>query len=272
MNGQPQPHLQTMPSLYRPLVITFVTGTSPALSGVACHYPPWKCTVFESYSRIFHPLQFLSPREVLHTPQKVTGLPCYFHSLLSGHSLLWPRNLWRRCYRLSHHPNLPRQDLVWGHHPSCLDSVRGHPTAPTHLGHPTSLPPTRWKKSYSLCSCHHPCSLMAAVSPRLWGTSLSFWVKRASPLTPDNLRPLPTVAFFHPPCFLPVSLGIASSPSGITPGSLLPPLPLPSGPLHSGVCCRVGASPQLWSVSLLRNSSHPGALPHHLLEHLLLFT
>ena len=77
-----------MLSLYRPPVITFIPGTSPALFGVTCHYPPWRCTVFESYSRIFHPLQFLSPREVLHTPHKVTGLPCYFYSLLSGHSFI----------------------------------------------------------------------------------------------------------------------------------------------------------------------------------------
>ena len=84
---------------------------------------------------------------------------------------------------------------------------------------------------------------MVVVTPCLRGTSLSFWVQCARPLTPGNLRPLPTVAFFHPPCFLPVSLGIASSPWGITPGSLLPPLPLPFGPLHSGVCYRVSASP-----------------------------
>ena len=32
---------------------------------------------------------------------------------------------------------------------------------------------------------------MAGVSHRLWGTSLSSWVKRARPLTPDNLRPSP---------------------------------------------------------------------------------
>ena len=88
LNGQPQPHLQTMLSPRGPLVITFIPGASPALFGVACHYPPLKCTVLEFYGRIFHPLQFLSPIEVLHTLQRVTGLPCYFHSLLSGHSFV----------------------------------------------------------------------------------------------------------------------------------------------------------------------------------------
>ena len=72
----------------RPVVITFIPGTSPALFGVACHCPPLKCTVFEFYGRIFHPVQFLSPRGVLHTLQKVTGRPCYFHSPLSGHSFV----------------------------------------------------------------------------------------------------------------------------------------------------------------------------------------
>ena len=41
------------------------------------------------------------------------------------------------------------------------------------------------------------------------------------------------------------------------------------GPLYLGVCCHVGASSQLWSVSLLRDASPSGALPHHLLERLL---
>ena len=71
-----------------PLVITFIPGTSPALFGVACHFSPLNCTFFESYGRIFHSLQFLSPGEVLHTQRKVTGLRCYFHSLLSGHSFV----------------------------------------------------------------------------------------------------------------------------------------------------------------------------------------
>ena len=47
-------------------------------------------------------------------------------------------------------PHSPRLDLVRGHHPSCLDSVRGLPTAPIHLGHPTSFLPARWKESHSL--------------------------------------------------------------------------------------------------------------------------
>ena len=71
-----------------PLVITFIPGTSPALFGVACHCPPLKCTVFEFYGHIFHPLQFLSPTGVLHTLQKVTGLPCYFHSPLWSNSFV----------------------------------------------------------------------------------------------------------------------------------------------------------------------------------------
>ena len=50
--------------------------------------PPLKCTVFEFYGCIFHSLQFLSPREVLHTLWKVTGLSCYFYSLLLGHSFV----------------------------------------------------------------------------------------------------------------------------------------------------------------------------------------
>ena len=88
MNGQPQPHLRTMLTPCEPVVITFIAGTLPALFGVACHCPPLKCTVCEFYGRIFHPLQFLSPGGVLHTLQKVIGLPCYFHTPLLGHSFV----------------------------------------------------------------------------------------------------------------------------------------------------------------------------------------
>ena len=64
------------------------------------------------------------------------------------------------------------------------------------------------------------------------------------------------VAFHNPPCFIPDAWGIDSSPWGIMAGCLFsPPTFAPFGPLYSGVCCHVGASSQLWSVSLLRDAS-----------------
>ena len=42
---------------------------------------------------------------------------------------------------------------------------------------------------------------------------------------------------------------------------VLPSLPRPPGLLYPGVCCRVGASSQLWSVSLLRDASPQGLVP-----------
>ena len=111
---------------------------------------------------------------------------------------------------------------------------------------------------------------MAGVSHRLWGTSLNSWVKRARPLTPDNLRPLPYGSIPQPtelsPCFFGNRLFTRGYSAGLP---FTPPTFAPQGPLHSGVCCRVGASSQHWSVSPSRDASPPGALPYHPLKRLL---
>ena len=51
-----------------------------------------------------------------------------------------------------------------------------------------------------------------------------------------------------------------------------PPFLGPLGPYTQESAVALAPPPQLWSVSLLRDASPPGALPHYLLECLLLFT
>ena len=82
----------------RPCFLSRVLWLSPSLLAPHLHSLVLPASLyltnapsFEFYSRIFHPLQFLSPRQVLHTPQETTGLPRCFHSPLSGHSFVVAR-------------------------------------------------------------------------------------------------------------------------------------------------------------------------------------
>ena len=88
--------------------------------------------------------------------------------------------------------------------------------------------------------------------------------KRARSLSPNNMRPPPHSRIPPPTVCSPCPFGRRLFTLGHYAWRVLPPSPCPPGPLHPGVCCRVGASSQLWSMSLLRDASPPGALPHHL--------
>ena len=75
------------------------------------------------------------------------------------------------------------------------------------------------------------------------------------------MRPFPDGRIPPPTVCSPCPCGRHPSTPGHYAWCVLPPSPCPPGLLHPGVCCQVGASSQLWSVSLLRDASPLGLCP-----------
>ena len=243
------------------------------IDGVACHYPPLKCTVFESYSRIFHPIQCLSPRKVLHTLRKVTGLPCYLHSLLSGHSFVVA--LLPMAPLLSLKP--PSPPAPPGPSPGATPVLSG-------LSPGTSHGPYSPGASYLSPSCSlegESLPLQLPSSLRLDGccSPLAYGVPRLalglSAPAPSHLTTCDHFPQSHSFTIRSFSLFLWEwllHPGASRLAASCPPYPCPLGSYTQECAVAPAPSPELWSVSLLRDAFPPRALPHHLLERLLLFT